>query len=71
MVRRSLCALGAILARADRTRGYGDYYRTQSWFQAPGYDDWNQGTPGRNWKDAKLASSIAQLAPRRAWVCAP
>ncbi len=52
-----------------QTWGYGDYYRTQSWFQAPGYDDWNQGTPGRNWRDAKLASSIAQLYDRsRVWV---
>ncbi len=52
-----------------QTWGYGDYFRTMSWFQAPGYDDWNQGTPGRNWKDAKLASSIAQLYDRpRVWV---
>jgi len=53
----------------DQTWGYGDYFRTQSWFQAPGYDDWNQAVPGRNWKDAKLASSIAQLYGRsRVWV---
>jgi hypothetical protein len=52
-----------------QTWGYGDYFRTMSWFQAPGYDDWNQATPGRNWKDAKLASSIAQLYDRaRVWV---
>ncbi len=52
-----------------QTWGYGDYFRTQSWFQAPGYDDWSQAVPGRNWKDAKLASSIAQLYNRpRVWV---
>jgi hypothetical protein len=52
-----------------QTWGYGDYFRLMSWFQAPGYDDWNQGTPGRNWKDAKLAASIAQLYDRpRVWV---
>jgi hypothetical protein len=53
----------------SQTWGYGDYFRTQSWFQAPGYDDWNQAVPGRNWRDAKLASSIAQLYGRpRVWV---
>ena len=52
-----------------QTWGYGDYFRTQRWFQVPGYDDWNQAVPGRNWKDAKLASSIAQLYDRpRVWV---
>ena len=52
-----------------QTWGYGDYFRTMSWFQAPGYDDWNQATPGRNWRDAKLAASIAQLYDRsRVWV---
>ena len=52
-----------------QTWGYGDYFRTQRWFQAPGYDDWNQAVAGRNWKDAKLASSIAQLYDRpRVWV---
>ncbi len=52
-----------------QTWGYGDYFRTQSWYQAPGYDDWNQAVPGRNWRDAKLAASIAQLYGRsRVWV---
>ena len=50
-----------------QTWGYGDYYRTQSWFQAPGYDDWNQGTPGRNWKDAKLASGWGVDLQEQVW----
>ena len=49
--------------------GYIDYFRTQRWFSAPGYDD--SGTAPvdrRNYYDTKIAASIARLYGRpRVW----
>ena len=52
-----------------QTTRYGDYYRTQSWYQGPGYDDAGRHPVGtRNFRDAKLSSSIAHLYERpRVW----
>ena len=52
-----------------QSQGYIDYFRTQRWFSAPGYDD--AGTApvsGRNYYDTKIAASIARLYDRpRVW----
>ena len=55
---------------ARQVTQYADYFRTMSWYQAPGYDD--GGTSGgigtRNLFDAKLAASIAACYSRpRVW----
>ena len=54
---------------ARQSQGYIDYFRTQRWFSAPGYDD--AGTApvsGRNYYDTKIAASIARLYDRpRVW----
>ncbi len=52
-----------------QSRGYLDYFRTQRWFSAPGYDDSGQrAVRDRNYYDAKIASSIARLYNRpRVW----
>ena len=52
-----------------QTQGYIDYFRTQRWFSAPGYDDAGRGTvEQRNYYDTKIASSIANLYKRpRVW----
>ncbi len=49
--------------------GYIDYFRTQRWFTAPGYDDAGQAPlTQRNYYDTKIASSIARLYQRpRVW----
>ncbi|MFV1965796.1 MAG: glycosyl hydrolase, partial [Pirellulaceae bacterium] len=49
--------------------GYIDYFRTQRWFSAPGYDDAGTGpVTGRNYYDTKIAASIARLYRRpRVW----
>lgn len=52
-----------------QSQGYIDYFRTQRWFSAPGFDD--AGTApvtGRNYYDTKIAASIARLYSRpRVW----
>ena len=52
-----------------QSQGYIDYFRTQRWFSAPGFDD--AGTApvtGRNYYDTKIAASIARLYGRpRVW----
>ena len=52
-----------------QSQGYIDYFRTQRWFSAPGYDD--AGTApltGRNYYDTRIAASIARLYGRpRVW----
>lgn len=52
-----------------QSRGYIDYFRTQRWFSAPGYDDAGRSTlDKRNYYDTKIASSIARLYQRpRVW----
>lgn len=49
--------------------GYIDYFRTQRWFTAPGYDDAGQAPlTQRNYYDTKIASSLARLYQRpRVW----
>jgi len=51
------------------SEGYIDYFRTQRWFSAPGYDDWGQKSiEERNYYDTKIASSIARLYDQpRVW----
>ncbi|QHW31346.1 hypothetical protein GZH47_11150 [Paenibacillus rhizovicinus] len=51
------------------TKMYGDYFRTMRWYSAPGYDDFGGAGRQRNFKDGKLASSVAHLNGRsRVWV---
>jgi hypothetical protein len=52
-----------------QSEGYIDYFRTQRWFSAPGYDDSGQHPlTERNYYDTKIASSIARLYARpRVW----
>lgn len=54
---------------ARQSAGYIDYFRSQRWFSAPGYDDAGQRpVTQRNYYDAKIASSIARLYGRpRVW----
>lgn len=49
--------------------GYIDYFRTQRWFSAPGYDDFGQSPlTQRNYYDTKIAASLARLYERpRVW----
>ena len=51
------------------SEGYIDYFRTQRWYSAPGFDDWRQKPLAeRNYYDTKIASSIARLYERpRVW----
>jgi hypothetical protein len=51
------------------SEGYIDYFRTQRWYSAPGFDDWRQKPlEERNYYDTKIASSIARLYERpRVW----
>jgi hypothetical protein len=51
------------------SQGYIDYFRTQRWFSAPGFDDWGQHElKNRNYYDTKIAASIARLYNRpRVW----
>ena len=51
------------------SEGYIDYFRTQRWYSAPGFDDWQQRPIElRNYYDTKIASSIARLYNRpRVW----
>lgn len=53
----------------QQSEGYIDYFRSQRWFSAPGYDDSGQRpVTERNYYDAKIASSIARLYGRpRVW----
>ena len=53
----------------NQTEGYIDYFRTQRWFSAPGYDDaGRKPLTERNYYDAKIAASIARLYGRpRVW----
>ena len=52
-----------------QSQGYIDYFRTQRWFSAPGYDDAGRhDLTGRNYYDTKIAASIARLYGRpRVW----
>jgi len=52
-----------------QSAGYIDYFRSQRWFSAPGFDDYAQRpVTQRNYYDAKIASSIARLYGRpRVW----
>ena len=52
-----------------QSEGYIDYFRTQRWFSAPGYDDAGQRPiKERNYYDTKIAASIARLYGRqRVW----
>ena len=52
-----------------QSEGYIDYFRTQRWFSAPGYDDAGQHPlKDRNYYDTKIAASIARLYKRpRVW----
>ncbi len=52
-----------------QSEGYIDYFRTQRWFSAPGYDDAGQHPlTERNYYDTKIAASIARLYKRpRVW----
>jgi len=52
-----------------QSEGYIDYFRTQRWFSAPGYDDYGQhAVTQRNYYDTKIAASIARLYQRpRVW----
>ncbi len=54
---------------ARQSEGYIDYFRTQRWFSAPGYDDSGQHPlTKRNYYDTKIAASIARLYGRpRVW----
>jgi len=51
------------------SQGYIDYFRTQRWFSAPGFDDAGQySVTNRNYYDTKIAASIARLYNRpRVW----
>ncbi|MEX2511520.1 MAG: hypothetical protein WD398_01330 [Cyclobacteriaceae bacterium] len=51
------------------SQGYIDYFRTQRWFSAPGFDDAGQRSLlDRNYYDTKIAASIARLYQRpRVW----
>ena len=53
----------------QQSEGYIDYFRTQRWFSAPGYDDAGRHPlTERNYYDAKVAASIARLYRRpRVW----
>ncbi len=53
----------------QQSRGYIDYFRTQRWFSAPGYDDaGTEPVSRRNYYDTKIAASIARLYQRpRVW----
>ncbi len=53
----------------QQSQGYIDYFRTQRWFSAPGYDDAGQAPIARrNYYDTKIAASIARLYGRpRVW----
>ncbi len=53
----------------QQSEGYMDYFRTQRWFTAPGYDDSGQHhLTDRNYYDTKIAASIARLYERpRVW----
>jgi hypothetical protein len=52
-----------------QSEGYIDYFRSQRWFSAPGYDDaYEHPVDRRNYYDTKIASSIARLYQRpRVW----
>lgn len=52
-----------------QSQGYIDYFRTQRWFSAPGYDDYGRRSLAeRNYYDTKIAASIARLYGRpRVW----
>lgn len=52
-----------------QSEGYIDYFRSQRWFSAPGFDDPGQRSMlDRNYYDAKIAASIARLYQRsRVW----
>ena len=52
-----------------QTEGYIDYFRTQRWFSAPGFDDAGRHPlTHRNYYDTKIAASIARLYNRpRVW----
>jgi glycosyl hydrolase family 106( putative alpha-L-rhamnosidase)/glycosyl hydrolase family 2 len=52
-----------------QSQGYIDYFRTQRWFSAPGYDDYGQHPlDRRNYYDTKIAASLARLYKRpRVW----
>ncbi|MFV2070060.1 MAG: glycosyl hydrolase, partial [Pirellulales bacterium] len=54
---------------ARQSQGYIDYFRTQRWFSAPGYDDAGiRPIEQRNYYDTKIAASIARLYRRpRVW----
>jgi alpha-L-rhamnosidase len=51
------------------SEGYIDYFRTQRWYSAPGFDDYGVGElEERNYYDTKIAASIARLYGRqRVW----
>ncbi len=53
----------------QQSQGYIDYFRTQRWFSAPGFDDAGTGSVDRrNYYDTKIAASIARLYGRpRVW----
>ena len=52
-----------------QSQGYIDYFRTQRWFSAPGFDDSGlRPITERNYYDIKIAASIARLYDRsRVW----
>jgi hypothetical protein len=52
-----------------QSQGYIDYFRSQRWFSAPGFDDYGtRSINQRNYYDAKIAASIARLYNRpRVW----
>ena len=52
-----------------QSEGYIDYFRSQRWFSAPGFDDAGRGPlTQRNYYDTKIAASIARLYHRpRVW----
>lgn len=51
------------------SEGYIDYFRSQRWFSAPGFDDAGQRSLlDRNYYDTKISASIARLYQRpRVW----
>ena len=51
------------------SEGYIDYFRSQRWFSAPGFDDAHRhALEDRNYYDTKIAASIARLYQRpRVW----
>ena len=53
----------------QQSQGYIDYFRSQRWFSAPGFDDAGQHPlRRRNYYDTKVAASIARLYGRpRVW----